>query len=347
MERLSQLGKKLGPGSISVMIDHPGQLSSLRTFKNIAGFGVSIYVKVDTGYHRAGLSVDSTMLKNLLQDIFQKVEPVGIGELCGFYSHAGHSYGGDSQMAAMELLEHEIKGLEHAGELANDIAKQFGDVRGERKYILSVGATPTATSVENLLDDSYGTRPWKTQEQMSRLKTSITNAKVKYAVEIHAGVYPILDMQQLATKASPSAIGMQDATFSDVALSILAEVASVYPHRTVPEALIAAGSLALGREPCKSYDGWGVVSAWNSSSGTHAERSAWEVGRISQEHGILKRSSPSSGHDDLQMGQKVRIWPNHACVAGAGFGWYLVVDSSLPPCRHNEIIDVWVRWRGW
>lgn len=32
-------------------------------------------------------------------------------------------------------------------------------------------------------------------------------------------------------------------------------------------------------------------------------------------------------------------------VAGAGFGWYLVVDSSLP--GQDEVVDVWVRWRGW
>ncbi len=36
--------------------------------------------------------------------------------------------------------------------------------------------------------------------------------------------------------------------------------------------------------------------------------------------------------------------PNHACVAGAGFGWYLVVDSDQ---GGDEIVDVWVRWRGW
>jgi len=34
-------------------------------------------------------------------------------------------------------------------------------------------------------------------------------------------------------------------------------------------------------------------------------------------------------------------------VAGAGFGWYLVVDSGLPEDRRDDIVDVWVRWRGW
>ncbi len=59
----------------------------------------------------------------------------------------------------------------------------------------------------------------------------------------------------------------------DVALSILAEVASLYPGRGVggaDEALVNAGSLALGREPCgdmgsppgQDYSGWGVVTPW-------------------------------------------------------------------------------------
>jgi hypothetical protein len=34
-------------------------------------------------------------------------------------------------------------------------------------------------------------------------------------------------------------------------------------------------------------------------------------------------------------------------VAGAGFGWYLVVDSSLSGDRRDDIVDVWIRWRGW
>jgi D-serine ammonia-lyase len=71
----------------------------------------------------------------------------------------------------------------------------------------------------------------------------------------------------------------------------------------------------------------------------------WHVGRISQEHGILVWSGESHP-EELSVGQKVRVWPNHACVAGAGFGWYLIVDETRVG-REDEIIDVWPRWRGW
>jgi len=146
-------------------------------------------------------------------------------------------------------------------------------------------------------------------------------------------------------------------TLDDIALTIIVEVASLYPKRganSTTEALIAAGTLALGREPCKAYPGWGILTPWNcpgtETPASPEAQSGWIVGRISQEHGILtyhnsrKVMSPVNGEsvgDDLYIGQKIRLWPNHACVAGASFGWYLIVDGS------DEIIDVWVRWRGW
>jgi D-serine deaminase-like pyridoxal phosphate-dependent protein len=142
---------------------------------------------------------------------------------------------------------------------------------------------------------------------------------------------------------------------ANIGLRILVEVASIYNERDKPEALIAAGSLALGREPCKSYPGWGVVTPWQGSAQSAQEavfttydevgKAGWIVGRISQEHGILVWEGENFGMRELHVGEKLLLWPNHACIAGAGFGWYLVVDSDS--VNADEIVDVWVRWRGW
>jgi D-serine deaminase-like pyridoxal phosphate-dependent protein len=70
----------------------------------------------------------------------------------------------------------------------------------------------------------------------------------------------------------------------------------------------------------------------------------WIIGRITQEHGILTQEKGEG--EALEVGQKVKIWPNHACIAGAGYGWYLVVDSEREG-NEDEIVDVWVRCRGW
>lgn len=356
------MGKRLGKGSISVLIDNISQLGLLQTFKDIAGFGCDVYIKIDTGYGRAGLTTDSPNFKPLARSILNVIEPSGSGTLRGFYSHAGHSYGGDSAAAAMSLLVQEIEGLKIA---ADTIAAMHQTTMTNGRYILSVGATPTATSIQNLTTKPENREANNTDEQIMKLQKCIEDAKRTQTIEIHAGVYPILDLQQVATHASPSAKVYNPAdtqpklSTADIAMSILVEVASVYEDRENPEVLIAAGSLSLGREPCKSYNGWGIVSDLGMARQSSNGRSGWQVGRISQEHGILTKDS-SVGHDTtvspekpnpstatLRAGQKIRIWPNHACIAGAGFGWYLVVDSSLPDGRQDEIVDVWVRCRGW
>ena len=132
-----------------------------------------------------------------------------------------------------------------------------------------------------------------------------------------------------------------------IAVSVLAEVCSLYPNRTEqPEALISAGCLALAREPCKDYAGWGVVSSWNmpgSYSITKEDRVV--VSRISQEHGVLTWEGESSNMRQLELGEKLMLWPNHACITSSQYGWYLVVDSEK--AGSDRIQDVWIRWRGW
>ncbi len=93
--------------------------------------------------------------------------------------------------------------------------------------------------------------------------------------------------------------------------------------------MIAAGTSALGREPCNSYPGWGIVSNRGIGSTATTGRSGWQDSRISQEHSILTQELPENVAE-LSVGQKLRLYPNHACVAGAGFDYYLAVDSDLP-----------------
>jgi len=345
--RLGVLGKKLGPGSISVMIDHVGQLKALQAFKDVAGFAAGIFIKVDCGYGRAGLQPHSYALHGLLREILSGKGSEACGLLHGFYSHAGHSYGVENPAAAMEHLSEELDGLRKAALLAEAMVDPDVPMESKPKFVLSVGATPSATSVQNLIHGDLASEGLKAAS--IRLRDCIKQANASHYVELHAGVYPCLDMQQLATHASPSSDDLSKSiSYTDLALTVLVEVASLYDDRKPPEALVAAGSLALGREPCKSYEGWGVVSNWGmrSTAKTETGCSDWDVVRISQEHGVLQKISTSVSKQ-LEIGQKVRVWPNHACIAGAGFGYYLVVDSDLPVDRTDEVVDIWVRCQGW
>ena len=103
--------------------------------------------------------------------------------------------------------------------------------------------------MQNLMEDTDEARQYRRQ---------IEEIKKSFDLEVHAGVYPVMDLQQIATRARPqhsrSSPDQSLLSHADLGFRILVEVASLYPNRTdKPEALVAAGSIALGREPCKSY----------------------------------------------------------------------------------------------
>ena len=346
------MGKYLGENSISVLVDSPDILSYLPKFRELTGHTLGVFVKLDTGNNRAGLGPDSQQLKDLLNAV-HKLEQDSPSDLRlrGFYSHMGRSYGSDSTTEALDYLAMEIERCEVAAAQASALS---GYSSGDRRFIIAVGATPTTTSAQNLTGQNPNSSSVAAE---GRVKQLIQRVQGKYDVELHAGAYVTLDMQQLAAHARPSTSHL---SFDDLALSVLAEVASLYPHREKPEALVACGQLCLGREPCRSYHGWGVVTPWQQDGkgeGTkekligwydpEGERTGWIVDRLSQEHGILGWQGPVDKMRKLRVGEKVRIWPNHCCICVAGFSYVLVVDSSRDGAERDRIIDVYLSWRGW
>ncbi|KAF2122124.1 putative serine dehydratase domain-containing protein [Lophiotrema nucula] len=349
IHRLWTLATKLPPCAINVLVDNRDafrrfqqELEKIlarhakdRTLNTSVKIGV--YIKIDTGYHRAGIQTSSVDFQPLVDLVTASTESLAFK---GFYSHYGHSYAGSSEDDAAEGLLAELKELHDATKAVPENQRQ--------KLVLTVGATPTATAAQNML---RGTGP-----KVTEFKELLRKLKEAFTVELHAGVYPLLDLQQVATHARPptaqSQEGFEPLSKSNIGLRMLVEVTSIYSERKKPEALVSAGSLALGREPCKSYPGWGIV-AQNLSRSQHSiiydeqgEKAGWIVGRVSQEHGILTGEGPPETLDALTVGDKLLLWPNHACVAGAGFGWYLIVDSDAHK-EADKIVDVWVRWRGW
>lgn len=320
--RLARIANTLGKGCLAVMVDHPDQISACLEFKRLAGFCAGVFCKVDTGYHRAGIPPTSDSMGNLLKLILND-EKAGNLAFEGLYSHDGNSYGGNSANDAIKRLIEEI-------DQSMVAAKQH--FTGSRRLTLSVGSTPTAVSIENL-----------NKIDSKELTDTVATAKAQFDLELHAGVYTLLDWQQMSTHAST------EKNVNNIALTVLAEVCSIYSDRERPEALIAAGTLSLGREPCKDYNGYGVVSPWNTDY-TLPDDPLHEgliVAKVSQEHGIIAHANKhSNGTLPLRVGQRIQIWPNHACIAGAGYGWYFIVDSETDSTS-SKVVDVWVRWRGW
>ncbi|KAI9739329.1 MAG: hypothetical protein M1834_007542 [Cirrosporium novae-zelandiae] len=141
-------------------------------------------------------------------------------------------------------------------------------------------------------------------------------------MELHGGNYPANDLQQLGTTSVNE---------SDQAVRVLAEVCGVYSARN--EAMLNAGVIALSREP-GPLEGFARLK----------DVSGWNVGRLSQEHGIVVRDkdvSEGNVEDVLKIGDKVQLWVQHACITSSAYGWYFVVDEA------DNVIDVWYPWRGW
>ncbi|KAK2033586.1 alanine racemase domain-containing protein [Colletotrichum zoysiae] len=178
---------------------------------------------------------------------------------------------------------------------------------GDRKLTLSVGATPTAHVVGSL-------------------KTAIPD---NVTLELHAGNFPTNDLQQVAT----GLVGPEDQ-----AVRVLAEVCSVYPERN--EALINAGTIALSKET-GPFPGFGSVVG----------KPGWAVVRMSQEHGIVgevqnpgsKNAEPErrDAEANFEIGDKVFLNIQHACITAASYYVYYVVDED------DVVRDTWVPWKGW
>ncbi|KAI0966429.1 putative serine dehydratase domain-containing protein [Xylaria arbuscula] len=372
IDRLATLSAQLGPQGLSVMIDHTEQIKLLTLLASKSGNPPLVFLKINIGGNRAGVPGNSPACASLISELLLS-EAVGASVFWGLYTHAGHSYASRADWAAMGILGAELAALHDV--VARNAALHHGRDDQQRPLVLSVGATPTVTTLHHpdfAATEANGTGTGAdgdstaaaATETVSQIKDLMARMRAEgLALEVHAGVYPTLDMQQLAAHAC-------DARYLNpgaVAITVLAEVASVYAGRGADgatEALVNAGSLALGREVCEDmgavkgqhYNGWGVVMPWAGVDnvlpgprfpGVHG---GWQVARISQEHGVLAWRGDGEGEEGgetpLAVGQRVRIWPNHSCITGAGYPWFLVVDSRNQG-REDEVVDVWLRWNGW
>lgn len=143
--------------------------------------------------------------------------------------------------------------------------------------------------------------------------------------EIRPGNYAFYDAIQ-------AAIGSCE--LDEVAFSVLATVISTHPEQG--RAAVDAGSLALSMDPGAIHAnpdcGFGVVVAENDRHPLPGLR----ITALNQEHACLA----GPGAEALQPGTRLRILPNHSCLAAACFDRYFVL-------RGTEVVDEWHPVRGW
>jgi D-serine deaminase-like pyridoxal phosphate-dependent protein len=168
--------------------------------------------------------------------------------------------------------------------------------------VVSVGSTPTAHAARSL--------------------AGIT--------EMRAGVYMFGDLVQ----AGIGVIGVDD-----IALSVLASV--IGHQREKGWILVDAGWMALSRDRGTSGhrvdQGYGLVAS--------ADGVPWPdliVTEANQEHGVLAlRPGSGAALPELQVGDLVRILPNHACATAAQHDRYQVLGED------GGVEAEWPRFNGW
>ena len=138
--------------------------------------------------------------------------------------------------------------------------------------------------------------------------------------EVRPGNYAFFDHTQVV---------LGSCTAVQCAVTVLATVVSAQAANDY--CVVDAGGLALSTEPSHPL-------AEKPTMGEVYERydegilsDSVRVRTLSQEHGILSQR--------LAIGERLRILPNHSCLAVACFDELIVVDG-------DEVVDRWKIWRG-
>lgn len=145
LPHLSAISKEI---KMLLMVDNVQQIEHLENFSrnNPTVSSWPVFIKVDLGYHRAGLETSSP----LFLDLLKKVEESSATSLYGFYCHAGNSYGCRTTEAAEKVLQDEVDGVVKAVRI---LESANPNTKKDRKLVVSVGSTPTA-HVANSLKES-------------------------------------------------------------------------------------------------------------------------------------------------------------------------------------------------
>jgi D-serine deaminase-like pyridoxal phosphate-dependent protein len=160
--------------------------------------------------------------------------------------------------------------------------------------------------------------------------TALHANSVAGITEIRAGVYVFYDLFQAV---------LQSCEIRDIAVSVLATVISQDKLRN--RILIDAGGLALSKDrstAATDFDaGYGrLINAMGEDVFANMY-----VTDTHQEHGEIT-STDTLPFDQLPVGARVRVLPNHACMTSAMYDRYHVVDG-----QNDKVVSMWARTNGW
>ncbi len=265
-------------GTLRLLVDDAATFDALERAAGKRGARPRAWLKVDCGYHRAGVDPAGSQGAALARRMAASTSVV----FDGLLTHAGHSYGAhDSQeRAAIAAAERDVM-VRFATRLRDD---------GVEVPAISIGSTPTMTIVDHL--------------------TGIDEAR--------PGNYAFFDLMQA---------GLGSCGVEDVALSILATVVS-HPEGE-ERAVIDAGALSLSKDDGPAQGVWsGAMGGVCPDPAAGPPDPTLRLESLSQEHGVIRPDRPGGLRGRLPVGTRVRVLPNHSCLATACFDRMHVVEGG-------------------
>ena len=256
-----------------------------------------VLVEVDTGHGRCGVRWDDARLAGFFR--FASSLP-GL-RIRGLLTHAGQSYRGPSEgeskedalrRAASEERDRLLDAAVGLKEAGLLAAYERASGRVGFDFVLSIGSTPSLAAFE----------------PRSRQGMRVT--------EIRPGNYIFHDAMQ---------VGLGSARLSDCALTVLAAVVSKRRDRLGSERVyLDAGKKVLTTDRGYDTDGFGVL-LYNATTMTPLPHA--HLVNLSEEHGWVE----VAGGSTLEVGDRVRVVPNHACLVAA-------TQSRLFRVRGDEVV---------
>jgi D-serine deaminase-like pyridoxal phosphate-dependent protein len=120
-----------------VLVDHPDTLSAIIDNKSHSKNKLGIWIKIDSGYHRAGIGVDNPVILTLAKKCIDEPSL----EFLGILTHAGQSYVDVDPGKLSQIAYQEAESLRY-------VAKKLND-HGINCPGLSLGSTPIASLNSN------------------------------------------------------------------------------------------------------------------------------------------------------------------------------------------------------
>ncbi|MEZ5661277.1 MAG: alanine racemase [Burkholderiaceae bacterium] len=299
------------PETVTVVTDEPSVAADLARAAALAGRDQPVLIEIDSGEHRSGLLPDDPRLIEIGRILAVNGEqragdrtPTDIGP-DGSATRVGGSSGvrlqGVMTHAGHSYAENTHEGMRRVAE-------------AERMAAVSAGARLRAAGLPCPVV-SVGSSP-----------TFRFGEHFEGVTEVRAGVYVFFDLSQAMRNVC---------TRDEIALTVLSTI--IGHNRQAKRMLLDAGGLALSKDLGASASG---APGYGELLSLDGQTLGLAITTVYQEHGVVEVHDESV-FDQLPVGTRVRILPNHACMTAAGgYEHYHLL-------RDGAIVARWPRFNGW